>query len=248
MTTSIQRYTDSELKLLESWKERAGGWRWLHYNAMNNYKNINSRYVYSSIVLSTLAGAGGFSTAGTSDSLKTTMGKVQFYMGYVIGATNVVIGLINSFMRFGKAAEKTELHASAAMQYAMLYRLIETELNLSDDHKRNDLVVTVRQEMDRLLSQSPSIPQKIVDEFNRTFPDMVNKPDVCNGLGGHALPPLPKSLPSELIARFMTPPATPKRGFSLDDVSTTTTTTKYRPSNLAEEPTSKIYSVHLGTV
>ncbi len=242
MTTSTQRYTDSELKLLESWKERAGGWRWLHYNAMNNYKNINSRYVYSSIVLSTLAGAGGFSTAGTSDSLKTTMGKVQFYMGYVIGATNVVIGLINSFMRFGKAAEKTELHASAAMQYAMLYRLIETELNLSDDHKRNDLVVTVRQEMDRLLSQSPSIPQKIVDEFNRTFPDMVNKPDVCNGLGGHALPPLPKSLPSELIARFMTPPATPKRGFSLDDTS------KYKHSSMSiEEPTSKIYSVHLGT-
>ena len=238
--TNTQRYTESELRLLESWKERAGGWRWLHYNAMNNYKNINSRYVYSSIVLSTLAGAGGFSTAGTSDSLNTNMGKVQFYMGYVIGATNVIIGLINSFMRFGKAAEKTELHASAAMQYAMLYRLIETELNLSDEHKRNDLVVTVRQEMDRLLSQSPSIPQKIVDEFNRIFPDMVNKPDVCNGLGGYS----PKSLPSEILSKFMTPPATPKRIASVDDSMQRYT----RKSTPDEEPNSKIYSVHLGTV
>jgi hypothetical protein len=244
--TTTQRYTESELRLLDSWKERAGGWRWLHYNAMNNYKNINSRYVYSSIVLSTLAGAGGFSTAGTSDSLNTNMGRIQFYMGYVIGATNVIIGLINSFMRFGKAAEKTELHASAAMQYAMLYRLIETELNLSDEHKRNDLVVTVRQEMDRLLSQSPSIPQKIVDEFNRTFPDMMNKPDVCNGLGGYS-PEQQKSLPSELLARFMTPPATPKRGGGSDEASSS----KYKHSSLspsAAEPTSKIYSVHLGTV
>ena len=226
-------YTESEKALLDSWKERAGGWRWLHYNAMHHYKTINSRYVYSSIVLSTLAGAGGFSTAGPSDSSKTALGKVQFYMGYIIGATNVIIGLINSFQRFGKAAEKTELHASAAMQYSMLYRLIETELNLSDEHKRNDLVMTVRQEMDRLLSQSPSIPQIIIDEFNKTFPDIQNKPDICNGLGG--IPVLHKSLPSEVLSRFM--------GESTPRYASATP----RKSSL-EEPSSRIYSVHLGKV
>lgn len=232
---TVTAYSDNELKLLESWKERAGGWRWLHFNAMHHYKNINSRYVYSSIVLSTLAGAGGFSTAGPSDSTKSTMGKVQFYMGYIIGATNVVIGLINSFQRFGKAAEKTELHASAAMQYSMLYRLIETELNLSEDHRRNDLVMTVRQEMDRLLSQSPTIPQKIIDQFNETFPDMQNKPDICNGLGGVA--PLASSLPSEIIGKIMR--SVPGSG---------TTSPRYgRKSLTDEEQPSRIYSVHLGT-
>jgi hypothetical protein len=200
------KYSVGEIELLKKWKEKAGGWRWLHYTAMHHYKEINSRFVYSSIVLSTLAGAGGFSTAGTESNMRTTMGKIQFYMGYVIGATNVIIGLINSFQRFGKAAEKTELHASAAMQYAMLYRLIETEINLSDEHRRNDLVVTVRQEMDRLLSQSPSVPQKIVDMFNVAFPDIENKPDVCNGLGQPQT-----SLPSEIMTRIFTP-NTPKRG------------------------------------
>ncbi len=202
-------YTENERRLLESWKERAGGWRWLHYHSMHHYKTINSRFVYSSIVLSTLAGAGGFSTAGNADNTQTVMGKIQFYMGYVIGATNVIIGLINSFMRFGKAAEKTELHASAAMQYAMLYRLIETELNLSEAHTRNDLVVTVRQEMDRLLSQSPAIPQIIVDAFNKNFPDMEHKPDVCNGLSTRK----PTSLPSEILSSMMTSstPNTPKK-------------------------------------
>lgn len=224
----MTKYSKNEIDLLSRWKEKSGGWRWLHYHSMHHYKNINSRFVYSSIVLSTLAGAGGFSTAGTVDSTKTVMGKIQFYMGYVIGATNVIIGLINSFMRFGKAAEKTELHASAAMQYAMLYRLIETEVNLSEGHQRDDLVITVRQEMDRLLSQSPAIPQKIVDDFNKAFPDCENKPDVCNGLGS---PVIPTSLPSEMLARFMAP-ASPR----------------YRSRiNLDEESTSKIYSVHLGT-
>ncbi len=208
----MSKYSDSEIELLKQWKEKAGGWRWLHYTSMHHYKEINSRFVYSSIVLSTLAGAGGFSTAGSIDSTSTTMGKVQFYMGYVIGATNVIIGLINSFQRFGKAAEKTELHASAAMQYAMLYRLIETEINLSDDHRRNDLVVTVRQEMDRLLSQSPAVPQKIVDRFNAMFPNVENKPDVCNGLGG-----IQKPMPSEILGKIFTPSVTPKK--SIIDLS-----------------------------
>jgi len=189
MPSSV-KYAETELNLLRSWRDKAGGWRWLHYHSMNLYKKINSRFTYSSIVLSTLAGAGGFSTAGNSGQKQDTVeGMVQFYMGYVIGATNVIIGLINSFQRFGKAAEKTELHGSAAMQYAMLYRLLETEINLTDEHRRNDLVSTVRQEMDRLLAQSPSIPQKIVNEYNATFPGMINKPDVCNGLGGEILVP-----------------------------------------------------------
>lgn len=215
------KYTENEIELLKSWKEKAGGWRWLHYKSMHHYKEINARFVYSSIVLSTLAGAGGFSTAGTESNMATTMGKVQFYMGYVIGATNVIIGLINSFQRFGKAAEKTELHASAAMQYAMLYRLIETEINLSPEHQRDDLVMTVRQEMDRLLSQSPAVPQKIVDDFNKTFPDMEYKPDVCNGLG---TPTPQKSLPSEIISKIVeaTTP-TRKRSVSLSNIITIST-------------------------
>lgn len=230
-------YSDTELKLLESWKERAGGWRWLHYNAMHHYKTINSRYVYSSIVLSTLAGAGGFSTAGPSDSSTTALGRIQFYMGYIIGATNVIIGLINSFQRFGKAAEKTELHASAAMQYSMLYRLIETELNLSAEHRRSDLVMTVRQEMDRLLSQSPSVPQIIIDNFNGAFPNLENKPDICNGLGGQPLPPA--SLPSEIITRIM--------GTVTGNSNPSSPKYSRKTSISNEEPLSKIYSVHLGT-
>jgi hypothetical protein len=184
ITVIATKYAQTEMSLLKVWKEKVGGWRWLHYHASNHYKQINEKFTYSSIVLSTLAGAGGFSTAGSTTDKSTVVGKVQFYMGYVIGAVNVIIGLINSFQRFGKAAEKTELHASAAMQYAMLYRLLETEISLTEDHQRNDLIPTVRQEMDRLLAQSPGVPQKIVDKFNKEFPDADNKPDVCNGLGG----------------------------------------------------------------
>lgn len=175
-------YTMNEVGLLDSWKEKAAGWRWLHYHSMSHYKKINSRFVHTSIILSTLAGAGGFSTAGSKDDQKTIFGQVQFYMGYVISVTNVIIGLVNSFQRFGKAAEKTELHGSAAMQYAMLQRLIETEMSLTPEQRKTDLIPMVRQEMDRLLTLSPQIPNRIINEFMQTFPDAQHLPDVCSQL------------------------------------------------------------------
>lgn len=175
-----QKYSETELKLLSEWRQKMSGWRWLHYESMSHYKIINARFVHCSIILSTLAGAGGFSTAGTSDN---TFGFMKQYIGYIIGATNVIIGLLNSFQRFGKAAEKTELHASAAMQYAMLTRLLNTELSLTQDHMKADLINTVRQEMDRLLAQSPPIPRTIIDKFNKSYPSVEYKPDVCSEIG-----------------------------------------------------------------
>lgn len=177
-------YSSSELELLNSWREKAAGWRWLHYESMTLYKNINSKFVYASIFLSTLASVGGFSTAGQSQSDKSVIGTLQLYMGYIIGVTNVIIGLLNSFQRFGKAAEKTELHSSAAMQYAMINRQLETELSLSQEHMKQDLITTVRQDMDKLLSQSPMIPMIIILKFNQNFPELQNKPDVCSDFGG----------------------------------------------------------------
>jgi len=171
-------YTLEEIELLTEWREKVGGWRWLHYESMNFYKKLNTRYVYASILLSTFAGAGSFTTGGSSNS----MGISDRYVSYLIGGVNVVISLINSFQRFTKAAEKTELHASAAMQYAMIYRFIDTELQLSEKHQRQDLIQYARQEIDRLLSQSPAVPDRVVKAFNNAFPHAKHKPDVCSGV------------------------------------------------------------------
>lgn len=196
--------------LLESWRLKVGGWRWLHYHSMHHYKLINGRFTYTSIALSTIAGAGGFTTAGSSDSSndESVIGKMKFYSGYILGAINVVIGLLNSFQRFGKAAEKTELHAHAALQYAMLYRSIETELSMPIEKRKTDFLQTVLHEMDRLLAQSPQVPQKIIDLYNKEYPNIVYKPDVCNGMG---TPVSRYKIPSDTMSSFFNQPNSPMR-------------------------------------
>jgi len=210
MTENMSIYASNEIELLKIWKSKAAGWRWLHYKSMALYKKINTNFTYASIILSTVAGAGGFSTAGAQ-----TKNQLEMVLGYIFGGINVVIGLINSVQRFGKPAEKTELHASAAMQYAMLYRLLETEISLSDKHRRSDLIATVRTEMDRLLAQSPMIPQKIVDAYNTEFPHVESKPDICNGMVGeknfNQTPPGTPSLSTRITNLVMNATRVPKK-------------------------------------
>lgn len=59
------------------------------------------------------------------------------------------------------------------------------ELSLDAEHRSMDALEFVnkqRQEYDRLLDEAPDIPHATIHEFNKTFPDKENKPDVCNGL------------------------------------------------------------------
>jgi hypothetical protein len=58
------------------------------------------------------------------------------------------------------------------------------ELSLDIEHRTDaiEFVNKQRQEYDRLLDEAPDIPHNTICEFNKTFPEKDNKPDVCNGL------------------------------------------------------------------
>jgi hypothetical protein len=190
-------YTPDELEMLDSWKNRAMGYRWLHYESMQHFKVINMRFVHASILLSTVASASGFSFTGSD--------KFGKGIGYVVGALNVIIGLLNSYQRFTKAAEQTELHGSVAMQYGMLYRLLDTELRLSEEHQRTDLIPFARQEMDRLFAHSSSLPDKIISKYMAEFPNAKSKPELCDEISIVETPLANENLATILRSSFAFP-------------------------------------------
>lgn len=175
-------YTKEEIDMLVSWRDRAAGYRWLHHESMQHYKKVNMRFTHASILISTVASASSFSFTGSAD-------KISTYTGYVIGGLNVIIGLLNSFQRFAKPAEKCESNGAVAMQYGMLYRLLDTELRLSEEHQRADLIPFARQEMDRLFAHSSLIPQHIIDKYTLEFPNALHKPELCDGMNANAETP-----------------------------------------------------------
>ena len=77
-------------------------------------------------------------------------------------------------MQFLKINELMEGHRVASVQYGKLSRTIRLELTLPLGERTQDgtnMVENCRNEYDRLIEQSPNVPKKTIDDFDREFPD-----------------------------------------------------------------------------
>lgn len=170
-------------KLISKWAERAAGYRWLHNHARMMYKKKSDRLTYPTIIISSITGVGGFavlSPDNVSEEKRVAITLLQF----VFAAMNIISGILTSIAKFSQTQKLSEEHSMMAVQYAKFYRGIDMELSL---HKEDRVPVIkyiqrCREEYDKLLSESPDIPEESVKAFNEAFPTRVNKPDVCNGL------------------------------------------------------------------
>lgn len=172
-----ESWSKEQEMILKIWAEKAAGYRWLHEQSARHYRRLNNRFVYPQIVLSTMAGVGGF---GATSSGSTSLN----YFGYIIAGMNIFTALLSSFQKFLMAAEKSETHATIARQFAAYYRNISLELSLNPRDRTEclELCKACRNEYDRLMNVAPSVPQKIINQFKTKFPNAKNKPDIANGL------------------------------------------------------------------
>ena len=89
-----------------------------------------------------------------------------------IGSLNLLAGLITTVGQFLKISELTEGHRVAAIGFAKLSRSIRTTLSLPTLERPDgghQFVEACRQEYDRLIEQSPFLPQNIITSFARRF-------------------------------------------------------------------------------
>ena len=177
-----QKHTD----LLNSWAERAAGYRWLHNHSRLHYKRQNDYLSYPSIVIASITGVGGFAVlnpSGSDDISHETRSKIMIIQ-YFFAFLNVLGGILTSISKFSQSSSLADAHSAMCVQYSKFYRNIQMELSL-DTQDRTCVVKFVkkcREEYDRLLDDAPDIPAISIQAFNLEFPDKVNKPDVCNGL------------------------------------------------------------------
>lgn len=179
-------WCDREERLLRRWAEKAAGYRWLHNHARLHYKWLTDVLAYPCIIISSITGVGGFAVLNPSDdNISSDMKRNIIILQYTFAFLNVVAGILTSVSKFSNSSSMMEAHSSMCIQYSKFYRNIDMELSLDKEHRTMnaiDFVNKQRQEYDRLLDEAPDIPHKAIHEFNKTFPDKENKPDVCNGL------------------------------------------------------------------
>jgi hypothetical protein len=152
-------------KILVEWCDIAKCYKWLHTRAHQNYSTKHAWFTIPAIILSTISGTASFAQGSLPVSMQT-------YAPMVIGSVNIFIGILTTIQQYLKISEYNESHRVSAIAWDKFARNIRIELAKHPDERSSDaghFLKTNRDEFDRLMETSPSIPIPIVDEFLETF-------------------------------------------------------------------------------
>ncbi len=169
-------------KLMADWSDIAGCYRWMHDRAEKKYTNKNMYMTIPVIILSTLTGTASVgigSIAGDNE-------EFQKYLNFGIGGVSLIAGILTTLNNFLRFAQLSESNKVAGIAWGKFQRLIAVELALKPDERMDslDFLKICRADLDRLIEQSPPIPDSIIAEFEKEFKDRPNlrRPDICHGL------------------------------------------------------------------
>ena len=151
--------------ILKKWGEVAACYSWMHDRAYRQYKVKNMHYAIPVIILSTLTGTANFAQQNIPERY-----RAEAIM--IIGGLNLLSGLITTLAQFFKVNELQEAHRGSSVMFSKFSRYIAVELNLPTNDRSSDgaaFVENCRQEYNRMVEQSPSIPDSILVIFNRKY-------------------------------------------------------------------------------
>ena len=166
--------------ILIEWADKAMCYRWLHSKANALYSRLNAWYTIPVIVISTLTGTANFAQERVPD-------KYQNYFVMIVGTFNILAGIITTVQQFLKITQLNEAHRVSGIAWDKFYRNIKIEL-AKHPLERIDVTHMIKmskEEFDRLMETSPSIPEKIVNQFKNNFNrqeifQKIVKPEICD--------------------------------------------------------------------
>jgi len=177
--------------ILVEWCDIGSVYKWLHTRAQQMYSRLHAWFTIPAIVLSTISGTASF--AQTSLPL-----AYQSYSPLAIGGLNIFIGIFSTVAQYMKISELNESFRVAAIAWDKYSRNIRIELAKAP-LERTDAYTFLkysREEFDRLMETSPTIPPRVVQEFTARFSgvntvgfndkvkmarfEKLKKPDICD--------------------------------------------------------------------
>jgi hypothetical protein len=150
--------------ILVEWCDVAQCYRWLHMRSNRKYNRLHMYFTIPTITLSTITGTASFAQASLPQDY-------QAWASMAIGAINIFIGIITTIQQYLKVSELNEAHRVSALSWDKYARNIRIELAKAPSERidAKTFLKICRQEFDRLMETSPSIPVNIVADFKNTF-------------------------------------------------------------------------------
>jgi hypothetical protein len=151
-------------KILVEWCDVAQCYKWLNTKSHNKYSKSHANYTIPAIVLSTITGTASFAQSSLS-------GTAREYAPMIIGTINIAIGILATLQQYLKISELNEAHRVASIAWDKFARNIRIEIAKAPDERPDAglFLKYSRDEYDRLMETSPTIPEDIIKMFIDTF-------------------------------------------------------------------------------
>jgi hypothetical protein len=173
-------WTTEHEEILIEWADKAMCYRWLHSKSNSLYSSLNAWYTIPVIVISTLTGTANFAQTRVPIDY-------QNYFAMVVGGFNILGGIISTIQQFLKITQLNESHRVSGIAWDKFYRNVKIELakHPSERIQPGQMLKMSKEEFDRLMETSPTIPDKIIKLFKSSFKnnkefDKIVKPEICD--------------------------------------------------------------------
>ena len=176
-------WTKQQEVLMAEWADKAGCYRWLHDRCEKKYSMMNMWITIPVIILSTLTGTANFALDGFIPPEDEDAKK---YAQAAIGGVSIFAGILTTLGNFLRFAQGSEAHRVAGIAWGKFQRQIAVELAIAPKDRIDcmDFLKICRAELDRLIEQSPPVPDDVIAAFIKEFEDKPNvkKPEICDGM------------------------------------------------------------------
>lgn len=192
LTSKEPDWKNEHEKILVEWADKAMCYRWLHARSHQSYSNTNTWFTIPVIIMSTLTGTANFAQDKFPENMRT-------YAQMAIGTVNIFAGILTTIAQFLKISELNEAHRASSISWDKFYRNIKVELAKSREERMHvgHMLKICKEEFDRLMETSPTINERVISQFNTTFPQKkpirinvdnefarpdIKRPEICNEL------------------------------------------------------------------
>jgi hypothetical protein len=175
--TSIT-WNDSLEALVAEEAEKCGGLSWLHMECEKYFSNYTNWIALPVIILSTVNGF----MSGSSQTIFTNAQVASIGLGVV----SLFTGILSTVGSYFAWAKRTEAHRISAIQYQKIYKFLRIELSLPKSERiaGKDILKITRDQIERLMEISPTVPELIIKKYKEKFKENINvaQPEIINGL------------------------------------------------------------------
>ena len=154
--------------LMADWADKAACYRWMHDKTSKIFL-VRDRFFNIPVIILSGVTAGANFALGSIFAPDDVENKKWAQLG--LGGASLITGIIQTLMNFYGYAKNSEAHRVASISWGKFNRLLCIEMSLHPDERMDafNFLKLFRVELDRLIEQSPTIPDQVIDEFKSIF-------------------------------------------------------------------------------